>query len=85
MVLDSLYIILVIAFILSIPIIIRKRNKGVTGIKSALTSICLLLMVLINILSYWFDFMGLLSSSISLILLILAAYCTRYIPSEGAS
>jgi len=81
MVLKGLYIILTVAFIFVIPVIIRKRKKaGASGIKSALTSICFLLMVLINILAYWFNFIGLLSWSISFLLLISGAYFTKYLP-----
>jgi len=81
MILTGLYIILTVAFIFLIPVVIKKRKKaGVTGIKTALPSICFLLIALINILAYWFNFMGLLSWSISFILLILGAYFTKYMP-----
>ncbi len=81
MILNILYIILIVAFIIVIPIIIKKRKKaGASGMKSALTSICFLLMVLINILAYWFNFMGLLTWSVSFLLFILAAYFTKYLP-----
>jgi len=82
MVLNVLYIISIVAFIIVIPVIIKKRKKaGTSGIKSALTSICVLLSALINILAYWFDFMGMLTWSISFLLLILAAYFTKYLPA----
>ncbi|MUV38948.1 hypothetical protein JNUCC1_02820 [Lentibacillus sp. JNUCC-1] len=61
MILTGLYIILTIAFIFFIPVIIKKRKKaGVTGIKTALPSICFLFIALINILAFWLNFMGLL-------------------------
>ncbi len=87
MLLEKLYIILTVAFIFAIPVIIRKRKKaGASGIKSALTTICFLLIVLINILAYWFNFIGLLSWSISFLLLISGAYFTKYLPvPEGRS
>lgn len=70
-----------IIFIVTIPVAIRKRKKsGVSGIKSALTSICFFLIALTNILAYWFDLLGLFSWTISVILLILAAYFTKYMP-----
>lgn len=82
MVLNILYIFSIIAFIIVIPVIIRKRRKvGATGIKSGLTSICFLLIALINIFAYGFDFIGLLTWSISIVLLILAAYFTRFLPA----
>lgn len=81
MVLTGLYIILTVAFIFFIPVVIIKRKKaGVTGIRTALPAICLLLLVLTIILSYWFNFMGLISWSVGFILLILAAYFTKYMP-----
>ncbi|SES63314.1 hypothetical protein SAMN05216389_101166 [Oceanobacillus limi] len=77
-----LSIVLIIALIFSISVIIQKRKKaGITGIKSALTSICLCLMAVMNLLAYWFDFMGLLSWSITVVLLILGTYFTKYMPS----
>lgn len=86
MVLNVLYIISIIAFIIVIPVIIKKRKKvGATGIKSALTPICFLLIALINILAYWFNFMGLLTWSISVLLLILAAYFTKFLATPESS
>jgi len=74
-------IILLLALSFSILVLITKRKRsGITGIKSALTSICFYLVAIINLLAYWFDFMGLLSWSITVILLILGAYFTKHIP-----
>lgn len=73
--------ILMIAMVFSISIVITKRKKaGVTGLKSALTSICLYLIAITNLLAYWFNFLGLISWSITMVLLILGAYFTKYIP-----
>jgi len=81
MVFTGLYIILTVACIFFIPVVIAKRKKaGVTGIKTALPAICLLLLMLTIILSYWLNVMGLVSWSIGFILLILAAYFTKYMP-----
>ncbi|MFA1822516.1 hypothetical protein ACDX78_20530 [Virgibacillus oceani] len=81
MILDILYIILLVAIFIAIPIAIRRRKKaGVTGIKSALTSICFFLIATTNLLAYWLDFMGLLSWTVSVALLIAAAYFTKYMP-----
>ena len=82
-----LSVILIIALIFSISVVITKRRKaGVTGIKSALTPICLYLIAIINLLAYWFNFLGIISWSINIILLILAAYFTKYISvSESKS
>src|SRR5699024_7171285 len=76
-----LSIILIVLYIFSISVVIKKRKKaGVTGIKSALSSICLYLLAVTNLFAYWFNFLGLLSWSITIILLILGAYFTKYIP-----
>lgn len=76
-----LSIILIIALVFSIIVVVQKRKKaGITGIKSALTSICFYLIAIINLLAYWFDFMGILNWSITVILLILGSFFTKYIP-----
>lgn len=77
-----LSVILVIVLILSIIIVIKKRNKyGIKGIKSLLSSICLYVIAIINLFAYWFNFLGLLSWSLTIILLLLGAYFTKYIPA----
>lgn len=78
-----LSIILVIALIFSISVVIVKRKKaGTVGIKSALTPICFYLIAITNLLAYWFDFMGFINWSIIVILLILGAFFTKYMPSS---
>lgn len=77
-----LSVILVIALILSIIIVINKRKKaGITSMKSLLTSICLYLIAIVNLLVYWFNFLGLVSWSLTIVLLIVGAYFTKYIPT----
>ena len=74
-----LSIILIITLILSIIVVVKKRKKaGITGVKSTLTSICFFLIAIINLLAYWFNFMGLFVWCINFILLILGAYFTKY-------
>jgi len=76
-----LSVILLIALVFSMSIVIRKRKKaGITGIRSALTSICFFLIAVTNLSAYWFNFMGLLNWSITVILLIVGAYFTKYMP-----
>jgi len=75
-------IILIIAFIISISFLVQKRKKtGITGIKTAFTPICFYLIAVINHLAYLFDLMGLLSWTISIILLFLSAYFMKYMPA----
>ncbi|KOO51414.1 hypothetical protein [Viridibacillus arvi] len=60
-------------------IVVRKRKQtGITGIKSALSSICLFLIAITSLLAYWLNFTGILSWAIIMILLILGAYFTKY-------
>ena len=76
-----LSVILIIALIFSISVVITKRRKaGVKGIKTALTSICFYLMAITNLLAYWFNFLGIISWSMTIILLILGAYFTKCLP-----
>ncbi|WEG14446.1 hypothetical protein PU629_08855 [Pullulanibacillus sp. KACC 23026] len=74
-------VILLVATVLSITALIKKRKKaGATGITTALTPICMYLIALTNLLAYWLDFIGVLSWAITIILLISGAYFTKYRP-----
>lgn len=74
-------IILVLSLVFSISFVIRKRKKaGITGFKSALPPICFYLIAVVNILAYWFNFLGLVNWGMTVILLILGAYFTRFLP-----
>ncbi|MFC7063805.1 hypothetical protein [Halobacillus seohaensis] len=74
-----LSIILVFALIYSITVVVGKRKMaGLTDIKSALTPIFLYLIAITNLMAYWFNFMGVINWSITVILLILGAYFTKY-------
>ena len=76
-----LSIVLVITLIVSISIVIEKRKRaGITSIKSLLASICLYLIAIVNLLAYWFNFLGIISRAMTIILLILGSYFTKYIP-----
>ncbi len=73
----------IIPFVIIIAtiVIIRKRKKaGVTGIKTAFTPMCLLVSAFVNYLAYWFDVMGIISWAVSIFLLVLSAYFTKYLP-----
>ncbi|SDL87858.1 hypothetical protein [Sediminibacillus halophilus] len=76
-----LTILTVVALVFSISINIKKRRKAkVTGIKTALTSICFYLIAVIQLLGYWLDFLGTISWTMTLLLLIAGAYFTKYLP-----
>jgi Ca2+/Na+ antiporter len=72
--------ILIVALIISISAVARKRRKqGITGIKTALTSICFYFIAFINLLALWFNLLGLWSWASTVVLLLLAAYFTMYL------
>ncbi|MCA1054135.1 hypothetical protein LCM10_03980 [Rossellomorea aquimaris] len=76
---NILSIILTIVLIASIIYVIRKRKKaGITGFKTALTSICFFLIGVVNLLAYWFDFMGFWNWALTIILLMAGAYFTKF-------
>lgn len=49
--------------------------------KSALTPIFLYLVAVVNILAYWLDFIGIVSWTISIVLLLFGAYFTKNLPA----
>jgi len=76
---NILAVLLIIALMFSMFVTIKKRqNARIIGIKSALTSICFYLIAITNLLAYWFDFLGLINWSITVVLLIIGAYFTKY-------
>lgn len=82
---DILSITLIVVIVVSIPFVIQKRKQaGLTGIKSALTPICLYLMAIVNLFAYWFDLMGLLTWMLGFVLVILGAYFTKYMSASEA-
>jgi len=76
-----LSIILIIALLFSIRVVMMKRRKAkVRGVKSLLSSICLYFIAITNLFAYWFNFLGIISWTLTMFLLILGAYYTKYIP-----
>ena len=71
---------LLLLVVAAASIVIRKKVHGIKGVKPFLSSGCFFLIALLNLLSGWFHFYGLATWSISLILLFLAAYLTKYLP-----
>lgn len=78
---NILSILLILSLFFSMSVVYRKRKKaGITGVKSLLTSICFYLIAITNLLAYWFDFLGLINWFITVVLIILGAYFTKYMP-----
>ncbi|MBD8014477.1 MULTISPECIES: hypothetical protein [Planococcus] len=76
-------LLILIAFGFSIKKIITKRKAAsITGWKSLGTSLCFFLIAAINLLAYWFDLIGIISLSLTILLLIIGAYFTRYLPAN---
>ncbi|MGG0155633.1 hypothetical protein [Bacillus mycoides] len=74
-------IILVFFLVASMYITYQKRKKaGIKGLKSALTSICCFLIAILNLFAYWFRFGGIFTWLVSIVLLLVGAYFTKYIP-----
>ena len=50
--------------------------------KSLVTSICFLLIGVVNLAGYWFGFLGIISIGLTVALLIIGAYFTRYLQAH---
>lgn len=75
-----LSVLVLVTLIFSIIYVIRQRRiQEITGLRTALTSICFFLIALVNLLAYWFDFLGIWSWGTSVVLLLLGAYFTKYL------
>lgn len=76
-----LSIVAVIILVISVISVIKQRKKaGITGFKSMLTPISFFLISINCLLAIWFKYMGLAVWLINVVLLLLAAYCTEYLP-----
>ena len=58
----------------------QKEKAEIKGLKSALTSICFFSLAIFNLFAYWFQFGGMLTVLFSIVLLLVGAYFTKYIP-----
>ncbi|MGD6966177.1 hypothetical protein ACQCVP_07095 [Rossellomorea vietnamensis] len=77
-------VVLIAALLISGFYVYRKRKAaGITGIKTALTSICFYLIAVVNLFAFWFGFIGLISWGLTVVLLITGAYFTKYLPSQN--
>lgn len=79
---------LIVLFILLLLVkkISRKRKQAqITDPKSLGTSICFLLIAMVNLFAYWFNFIGIVSMSLTMLLLVIGAYFTRYLQADYAA
>ncbi|MFG6118729.1 hypothetical protein [Thalassobacillus sp. B23F22_16] len=69
------------ALMVSTILVLRKRKQlGITGIKSMLTPISFFLIAIINVFAYWFVFLRVWSWLLAIGLLMAGAYFTKYMP-----
>ncbi|TXC85670.1 hypothetical protein FS935_20105 [Metabacillus litoralis] len=81
-----LSIILFISLFVSIYFTVRKRKKlGIAGFKTSLTSICFFLIAAVNLFGYWFNLLGIGSWLVTMILILVGAYFTKYMPRGNYS
>lgn len=74
-------IVFILIVVVSMYITYEKRKKaGIKGLKSAITSICFFAIAILNFFAYWFKFGGMFTWLFSIILLLVGAYFTKYIP-----
>ncbi|KOS28097.1 hypothetical protein ADK18_11875 [Bacillus anthracis] len=76
-----LMIVFIIILAVSMYIAYQKRKKTeIKGLKSALTSIRFFSLAIFNLFAYWFQFGGMLTVLFSIVLILVGAYFTKYIP-----
>ncbi|MGE7888425.1 hypothetical protein ACQKN7_13790 [Bacillus cereus] len=77
----TLSFVLIFFLVIAMYITYQKRKKsGLKGLKSALTSICFFSLAILNMFAYWFHFGGIITVLFSIVLLLVGAYFTKYIP-----
>ncbi|PGK51728.1 hypothetical protein CN918_28470 [Priestia megaterium] len=78
---DIIYTIFLVILLLvaAASIIIRRKIHNIRGVKPFLSSGCFFIIALLNLLSGWFDFYGMTTWGATLLLILLAAYFTKYL------
>ena len=77
----NILLMIVLSFLaVSMYIAYQKEKAEIKGLKSALTSICFFSLAIFNLFAYWFQFGGMLTVLFSIVLLLVGAYFTKYIP-----
>lgn len=72
--------VLIFFLLLRCILLIKKKKSGIKGLKSAVTSICFFSLAILNMFAYWFHFGGAFTWLFSIVLLLVGAYFTKYIP-----
>lgn len=63
--------------------VMKMKEAPSTDPKSLVTSICFLLIGVVNLAGYWLGFLGVVSMALTVALLITGAYFTRYLQAEN--
>ncbi|MGI8314457.1 hypothetical protein [Halobacillus mangrovi] len=63
--------------------LMRRKKAEITGIKSALPSICFFLIATINLSGMVFNLLGVFSWTLTIVLLLLGAYFTKHLPPKS--
>jgi len=80
-----LTIILMVALFLSIAYLLTKRKeKGITGFKTALTPLCFYLIAIINVIAIWINTLGLIVWDIKHRLIIFGILFLKIFPRSKA-
>ena len=72
--------VLIFFLLLRCILLIKEKKSGIKGLKSAVTSICFFSLAILNMFAYWFHFGGAFTWLFSIVLLLVGAYFTKYIP-----
>ncbi|ARI78048.1 hypothetical protein [Halobacillus mangrovi] len=74
---------ILVCLLFSIYYFLLKRKKaGVTGFKSALSSICFFLIASTNLAAGIFNLLGVISWTLTIVFLLLGGYFTKYLPAK---
>lgn len=63
-------------------IFVKMKETPSTDPKSLITSICFLLIGVVNLAGYWLGFLGVVSMALTVALLITGAYFARYLQAD---
>lgn len=72
--------VLIFFLVIAMYIAMTRKKSGIKGLKSAVTSICFFSLAILNMFAYWFHFGGAFTWLFSIVLLLVGAYFTKYIP-----
>ncbi|MGH2316332.1 hypothetical protein ACRC6Q_01125 [Planococcus sp. SE5232] len=77
----TVFLLIAIGFAVN-KIIKKRKESSAADLKSLGTSICFFLIAIVNLLAYWFDIIGIISMSLTILLLITGAYFSRYLQTD---